>query len=280
MLPRRSARNRADGLGTSARPCSVISNTPISSVAPKRFLTPRRMRNWWPRSPSKYSTASTMCSSTRGPASAPSLVTWPTSTRAKPRCLARRISSKRQARTCATRAGRGFDGVEPHGLDRVDHHQAASRRLFQRRGDVAHVDGGGQLQRRVGQAEPAGAQADLVDRFLAGDVQHPAPGPRQGGGGLQQQGGLADAGIAAHQHGGGGDQAAAQHAVQLGDAGLRPGRRGGRALQPDEGDAARAWRRGRAGAGVDRLLDDGVPLAARLAAAGPFRVTAPQDWQT
>ncbi len=34
-------------------PWSVISNTPISSVAPKRFLTARRMRNWWPRSPSK-----------------------------------------------------------------------------------------------------------------------------------------------------------------------------------------------------------------------------------
>ena len=39
MLPRRSARNRAEGLATSARPASVISNTPISSVAPKRFFT-------------------------------------------------------------------------------------------------------------------------------------------------------------------------------------------------------------------------------------------------
>ncbi len=31
----------------------VISKTPISSVGPKRFLTARRMRKWWPPSPSK-----------------------------------------------------------------------------------------------------------------------------------------------------------------------------------------------------------------------------------
>ncbi len=105
MLPRRSARNSAEGLATCARPWSVISNTPISSVAPKRFFTARRMRNWWPRSPSKYSTASTMCSSTRGPAMAPSLVTWPTSTSAKPADLARRISSNAAARTWATVPG-------------------------------------------------------------------------------------------------------------------------------------------------------------------------------
>ena len=46
-----------------------------------------------------------MCSSTRGPAMAPSLVTWPTSTRAKFADFARRISSKLQARTWATVPG-------------------------------------------------------------------------------------------------------------------------------------------------------------------------------
>ena len=70
---RRSARNSSDGLRTSARPASTISKTPISSVAPKRFFTLRRMRKWCDRSPSKYKTASTMCSKTRGPAIAPSL---------------------------------------------------------------------------------------------------------------------------------------------------------------------------------------------------------------
>ena len=41
----RSARNRAEGLGTSTRPRSAISNTPISLAAPNRFLTARRIRN-------------------------------------------------------------------------------------------------------------------------------------------------------------------------------------------------------------------------------------------
>ena len=49
----RSARNSADGLATACSPCSFISKTPISLVEPKRFLTVRRMRNTWPRSPSK-----------------------------------------------------------------------------------------------------------------------------------------------------------------------------------------------------------------------------------
>src|SRR5260221_10801520 len=63
------------------------------------------MRNWWPRSPSKYSTVSTMCSSTRGPAISPSLVTWPTSTTTKPRRLASPISSCAAPRTWLTVPG-------------------------------------------------------------------------------------------------------------------------------------------------------------------------------
>ena len=56
-------------------------------------------------SPSKYSTVSTMCSSTRGPASEPSLVTWPTSTMAVPVALAVRVSCAAHSRTCATEPG-------------------------------------------------------------------------------------------------------------------------------------------------------------------------------
>ena len=40
----RPASMASEGLGTSARPPSSISNTPISLVAPKRFLAARRMR--------------------------------------------------------------------------------------------------------------------------------------------------------------------------------------------------------------------------------------------
>ena len=77
------ARRRARRRG----PPSVISNRPSSPVAPKRCFTARSSRSAWWRSPSKASTVSTTCSSTRGPASAPSLVTWPTSTVARPAVL-------------------------------------------------------------------------------------------------------------------------------------------------------------------------------------------------
>ena len=42
-------------------------------------------------------------------------------------------------------AGGAFDGVEPHGLDRVDHHQGGVLGLFKAGGDVADIDGGGQF---------------------------------------------------------------------------------------------------------------------------------------
>ena len=49
----RSARNSADGLGTGFSPAPVISNTPSSETAPKRFFTARTMRWCWRFSPSK-----------------------------------------------------------------------------------------------------------------------------------------------------------------------------------------------------------------------------------
>ena len=55
-------------------------------------------------------------------------------------------------------------------------------------GDVADVDGGGELERCVGQAEAAGAEPDLIDGFFAGDIAHPLAGPGQRGGGLQHEG--------------------------------------------------------------------------------------------
>ena len=63
------------GLLTPLSPFSVMAKTPISFTAPKRFLMARTSRKLLWVSPSKYSTVSTMCSNTRGPAKAPSLVT-------------------------------------------------------------------------------------------------------------------------------------------------------------------------------------------------------------
>ena len=72
-------RKSPDGSGTSRIPPAVCSKQPTSSVAPKRFLIPRSIRRLDCLSPSKFKTTSTKCSSTRGPATLPSLVTCPTS---------------------------------------------------------------------------------------------------------------------------------------------------------------------------------------------------------
>ncbi len=93
------------GLLTPRRPRSVMANTPSSLTAPNRFLAARTKRWLEWLSPSKYNTASTMCSSTRGPASAPSLVTCPTSTSVMPVALATRVRCAAHSRTCATEPG-------------------------------------------------------------------------------------------------------------------------------------------------------------------------------
>ena len=80
-------------------------NTPISFVEPNRFFTPRKIRNPWFRSPSKYKTESTMCSNVRGPATFPSFVTCPTIKIAIPYCLATCISLAVTSRTCVTVPG-------------------------------------------------------------------------------------------------------------------------------------------------------------------------------
>ena len=79
LMPKgRPSSSSWEGLSISCRPWVVISNMPISLVEPYRFFTARKMRYGSVLSPSKYSTVSTICSITLGPAMAPSLFTWPT----------------------------------------------------------------------------------------------------------------------------------------------------------------------------------------------------------
>ncbi len=215
-----------------------------------------------------------MCSTTRGPAIWPSLVTWPTRTMAVPRRLAKAVSSWQAARTWETEPGRAVDVVGPEGLDRVDHRE---RRAFglERGQDVAEVGFGGELQRGAREAEAARAHADLGGGLLAGDVDGGGAAGGEGGGGLQEQGGLADAGVAADEDGRGRDQTAAERAVELGDAGkgARQWWLGGGEVA--EGDATAAGRaEGAAGGALGEagLLGDGVPGTAGVAAAGPFGV--------
>src|SRR5499427_9910392 len=108
----RSARNSFDGFGTGRRPADVISNTPNSLTAPKRFLTARTTRWEWWRSPSKYNTVSTTCSSAFGPARLPSLVTWPTRNVGMLRPLAVKRSCVAASRTWPMLPGADWNFVE------------------------------------------------------------------------------------------------------------------------------------------------------------------------
>ena len=118
--------------------------------------------------------------------------------------------------------------------------------------DVADRGRRRQLHRGAREAETRRAQPELVDQFLAADIGHGLAAPRQRGAGLQRQGGLADAGIAADQDRRALDQAAAQHPVELLDAGGQPRRRGGGAAQADQLERA---------AGGAQALGDGLGAA-------------------
>ena len=95
-----SDRNNPEGSATSATPSPLISKQPTSSVGPKRFFTARSMRNAVWASPSNWQTTSTRCSSVRGPAIDPSLVTCPTSSTGTSRLLAVSIRALATSRTC------------------------------------------------------------------------------------------------------------------------------------------------------------------------------------
>ena len=98
-------RNSPLGSGRPISPNSPSSKQPISSVGPYRFFSARIIRSGECRSPSKCRTTSTRCSSERGPAIEPSLVTWPTSTVVSIRCLARLTSAEVISRTWVTPPG-------------------------------------------------------------------------------------------------------------------------------------------------------------------------------
>src|SRR6187402_975812 len=109
-----------------------------------------------------------MCSSTRGPAIAPSLVTWPTRNSAVPARLAWRVSCAAHSRTCATEPGADCS-VSDHSVwieSITATLQRAEHALELRFGGDAHAGG----------FEPQAprAQRHLLDRFLAGEIEHAA----------------------------------------------------------------------------------------------------------
>ena len=158
-----------------------------------------------------------MCSSTRGPAMAPSLVTWPTRKTARAALL-------RQAQEAAGRlahlghaARRRRELVAVEGLHGVDDDHRRPRRLDGREdrlelglGEDADAAGPPRQMRsaRILHLRRRLLAADEQRRAVGGDrVEH-----------LQQQRALADARLAADEDERARHDAAAQHAVELVDA--------------------------------------------------------------
>ena len=189
------ARKIADGLRTSRRPCSPMWKNASSPTEPNRFLVARTLRKRLDASLSKYSTVSTRCSSTRGPAMAPSLVTWPTMTTLTPVLLAKRTSCAVHSLSCVMAPAAVPIESELHRLDGIDDEQLHA--LLAGAGHHGFEIGvGDHAQVRTGHAEAPGAHADLRRGFLGRQVQ------RRGDAGrvvrkLQQQRGFADARLAA-----------------------------------------------------------------------------------
>ena len=172
--------------------------SPSSPVLPKRFFTPRSRRCSPWRSPSRYSTTSTMCSRVRGPAMAPSLVTWPTSTMGTPVSLAT-VSR----RATASRTWLGLPGAPAASVALTVWTESTTasggRSCVDGRGQGVEVGLGEDGHRGKPAPQPFGAHGHLQRRLLAGAVQdgslRPAHPRRQ----LQRQGRLADARVAAEQ---------------------------------------------------------------------------------
>ena len=180
--------------------------------------------------------------------------------------------------------GATFDQVAVHGLDRIDDDDRGLVRL-------GLVDDALDARFREAfetgerQTEPRRARGDLRERFFARDVER-LHRRRDRGDGLQQQGRLADAGIAADQHHGAGHQAAAQHAVEF----LQPGGGTRGFARLDLGQAAHgaaggqrrvAVRGGRRGHGRFDGFFQSVPgIAVRTLALPSFGVVPPHSAHT
>ncbi len=174
----------------------------------------------------------------------------------------------------ADRAGGTLDQIRVHRLDRIDDQQGRRRTVVERGEDVAYRRGGRKLHRRLPQPHPPRAQPHLIGRFLARDIGHMQPGQRHLRRSLEQQGRLADTGIAADQGRRRRDQPAAERAIELGNARREPGRQRHVGIEPGEHDRSPArpqiMLRGEGRDDATRFLNQRIPVAAIDALALPF----------
>ena len=137
----------------------------------------------------------------------------------------------------------------------------------------------GKRHRRIGQAQPLGPEAHLRHRLFAGDIDDARAFAGQRRRRLDEQGRLADTGIATDQESGAAHEAAARDAVELGNARFEARGLGDLARELHQrNDAPLAHRpallteNGRTDTdAAGDLLDEGIPGPARLALAHPAR---------
>ncbi len=168
------------------------------------------------------------------------------------------------------RAGRAGQLRRVQGLHGVDDADVGSLGLHGRQhGGEIGLGEDGHLQR--GLAQTLGAQADLRRGLLAGDVERGAPAAGEMAQRHPGERRLADAGGAAEQDERAGDEAAAEHAVELPDAGGQArqalGAHVGQPHRPPGGGAGRPH--GLPGRCGTRLLHQRVPRPAARALAVP-----------
>ena len=149
-------------------PPSCISKQPTSSAAPNRFFSPRTSRSEECLSPSKCSTTSTRCSSTRGPGDLAVLGDVADQDGGDAALLGDRDQRGGDRPDLGDAAGHALGAGRGDGLHRVEHQQARLDRV-----EVAEhgrqVGLGGQVEPLVQGAHALGAQPDLADRLLAAD---------------------------------------------------------------------------------------------------------------
>ena len=135
--------------------------------------------------------------------------------------LAANSSCVAASRTCPMLPGADWNLQREHRLDRIDddERRLEARDLLE---DALETGLGQDVERRALDAEPLAARLDLVLRLFARAVEHRPERLREVRGCLEQQRRLADARLAADEHQRPRDDAAAEHAVELADAGRQP----------------------------------------------------------
>ena len=267
---------------------------PTSSVEPKRFLALRSRRSGPYRSPSSSSTTSTRCSSVRGPARLPSLVTWPTRTTGVPRSCAQAPSRAAASRTWPTEPAGPFQPVAGERLDRVHDQQPRVESLGGREDGVRDRwprargcrSRPGPAIRPRRSARRCSCSADSSPEAYSTRAGRRHAWRSDARRDLQHERRLADARLAAQQHQGARHEAAAEDPVDLGDAhgqaaDAAPRRRRAADGRGDPACARRAPTSGAGGRGrTQDRLDQGVPRATSWQRPSHRAELAPQAWQT